>query len=525
MLRQIHIFLKSELIFVKDYAMALGNEELNNVKKIIQRFIDMPVAGKTFTNHISKFQIFHRSSGYLYFVLIADLSDSLQYIENIMVPAIEKFNELFPNPKDLKGLSSSKSEFSSFLDKLQKDLHTKIAIIGPSYAGKTTLYNLLKSGEEKIQMDFAKTSSFEIDGISFYLWDFVLKNNFSPLWSKFIAGSDVVILLFNLANYHLKIITHFLNLQKLEGKNSKLLMIGNKRDLVEDSEIKRIKNELNIAEFKEISLNSPDAKAKMLQFVMEILGLKKKFPKNFGIMVKEADNLIQEGKKVQALAKYKELLSISKSYQNIIYTKALEQKISNLNKIIKEYLEKRKELQSKKDFTVDKSLIFTRKITVKSLPSASSANQKISIQKVSSTPPLKPLEKMTNFQKIDKKKEIKPLKISIKLPIRKAKPSIPKVDARNSLTTKSIDAKHLKPQMPMKFFSPNGETTAQENYKPKVINFIKELQNLITDGGSSLSVRLCEQLIADLKNSLKRPISLNDIKLAADFFVKQEQLE
>lgn len=524
MLRQIHIFLKSELLFVKDYAMALGNEELNNVKKMIQRFIDRPVAGKTFTNHTSKFQIFHRSSGYLYFVIVTDLSDSLQYIENIMVKAIEKFNELFPNPKDLKEVSSSESEFSSFLDKLQKDLHTKIAIIGPAYAGKTTLYNLLKSGEEKekIQMEFAKTSNFEIDGISFDLWDFVLKNNFSPLWSKFIVGADVVILVFNLANYHLKIITHFLNLQKLEGKNSKLLLIGNKRELVEDNEIKRIKNELNIAEFKEISLNSPDAKAKMLQYIMESLRLKKKFPSNFGKLVKEADNLIQEGKRIQALAKYKELLSISKSYQNIIYTKALEQKISDLNKIIKEYLEMKKELESKKGFTVDKSVIFTRKITVKSLPSASSADQKSSIQKVSSTPQ-KPMEKMTNFQKMDKKKEIKPLKISIRPPIRKIKPSIPKVDVHNSLTTKPVGAKNLKPQMPMKLFSPKEET--QETYKPNVINFIKELQKLITDGGSSLSIQLCERLIADLKNSLKRPISLNDLKLAANFFVKQEQLE
>ena len=37
MLRQIHIFLDSELLFVKNYAKALGNEELKNVKLIIQK--------------------------------------------------------------------------------------------------------------------------------------------------------------------------------------------------------------------------------------------------------------------------------------------------------------------------------------------------------------------------------------------------------------------------------------------------------------------------------------------------------
>ena len=39
MLRQIHIFLESELIFVKDYATAFGSDELNNVRKIIQKYI------------------------------------------------------------------------------------------------------------------------------------------------------------------------------------------------------------------------------------------------------------------------------------------------------------------------------------------------------------------------------------------------------------------------------------------------------------------------------------------------------
>ena len=39
MLRQIHIFLKAEHLFCKDYAMALSGEELNNVKEIIQEYI------------------------------------------------------------------------------------------------------------------------------------------------------------------------------------------------------------------------------------------------------------------------------------------------------------------------------------------------------------------------------------------------------------------------------------------------------------------------------------------------------
>lgn len=517
MLRQIVIFLKSELIFVKDYAMALGNEELNNVKKIIQKFIDTTLPGKTTINQLSNFQIFHRSSGNLYFVFIADHIDSLQYFESIIIKTIKKFEELFPNPQDIKGVHSSKSDFSNFLDQVQKDLHSKIAIIGPTYAGKTTLFNLLKSEEEKVVMDFARTTTFEINGIGFALWDFILKDNFSLLWSKFISGSDLVIILFNLANYHVKIINHFLNIQKLEGKHSKLLIIGNKREFVEDNEIKRIKNELNITDFKEISLNSPDAKTKILQFLMDILKLKKKFPSNFGGLVKEADKLVQESKRIQALAQYKNLLSISKSYQNIIYTKALEKKISDLNISIKEHLDKRKEIEMKKEFTIATPLTFTRKITVKSLPSISSLGQKPSSKNNISTP-LKPLEKMTLFQKVDKKEKDKSVKRSKISPLQITKPILPIVEKDDSITNKPIDTKNLKPKIPTKLLN-------KEIENPKVINFTKELHSIIIEGGSSLSQQLCEKLITELKNSLRRPISLNDLKLAADFFIKQEQLE
>ena len=527
MLRQIHIFIKSELIFVKDYAMALGNEELQRVKQILQKYIEIPVHGKTLTNHISNFQIFHRASNNFYLVFITDISDSLQYIESLMLKAITKFEKLFPNPQDIKEPSSTKSEFIKFLDQLQKELHSKIAIIGPMNSGKSTLYDILKTDNEKVLMDFVKITQFQVNDVSFDLWDFQLRDHFSLLWSKIIAGSDLVILVFNLANFHVKIIKHFLDLQKLEGKYSKLLIIGNKRDLVDDNEIKRIKNELNIEEFIELSLNSPDAKTEIIRILMDTLGLKKKFPSDFGARVKEAGDLVQEGKTVQGLAKFKELIIISKAFQNIIYTKALEQKISDLNKKIKEQTEKRRTKENKKEFTVSKSLMFTRKISVKPLPSQSamddSIEQKPSIEEKFTTPS-KPLKKMVAFQQLDSKKVVKPPKIPKKPSKLIVKPKIPKTISPSSKSVKSIKPKDLHPKMPLELFSPNEEIT-KEIEKPKVIDFPRELQKFIEKGGSSLSPKLCEHLIIELKKSLDRPISFEDVKMAANFFVKQEQLE
>ncbi len=526
MLRQIHIFLESELLFVKNYAKALGNEELKNVKMIIQKYIDMPMPGKTFQRALSTFQIFHRAYENLYFLFITDIVDSLQYIDTIMKKTIEKFKEFFPNPSDVNQSGPTLESFIQYLATLQKELHSKIAIIGPAYSGKTTLYNMIKSGEEKTLMDFAKTSTLEIDGIAFDIWDFQLNDNFSLLWSKFVRGSDLLILFFNLANYNLKMINFFLNLHKNESNYSKLLIIGNKRDLVEDADIKRIKNELSIPEFKEISLNAPDAKSEIKGYISEILGLKEEFPENLEVLVNEADNLVLEGKKIQALAKYKEISVLSESYQNIMFTKNLKQKIDVLNKKIKEDVEKRREFEKTRDFEVVKPLIFTRKVTVKPLPpSESSAEPQDQVppeEELTPAPESTP-KKLVSFQKLDKEIEIKPSKV-IKPQLKVIKKIPPPKELRKEATPmKKTDTTAPKAKMPMELFGAH-EDIKKDMEKPLVIDFTKELQNFISEQGSSLSLKLCENLISELQKSLDRSLTIEDIKLAADFFVKQEKL-
>ena len=190
-------------------------------------------------------------------------------------------------------------------------------------------------------------------------------------------------------------------------------------------------------------------------------------------------------------------------------------------KVLKERLELRKELASKKDFTIQKPLLFTRKVTVKSLPIAGSLDQSVDQKnsiKEQTTTSTEPTSKLVGFQKLDKVKPIKPIKIH-KL---KVKPIAPKVNEDDKTSIKPIGSKSLKPKMPMELFSSEVEIT-KEMDRPKVINFPRELQKIIIKRGSSLSLLMCENLITELKNSLERPISLSDVKMAAEFFVKQEQ--
>jgi len=521
MLRQIHIFLKAEHLFCKDYAKALSGEELNNVKEIIQEYIDMPLPGKTFNRPVSNFQIFHKGDGELYFLFVADLVDSHDTLDDIIKNTMEKFKELFPDPNKIKESSPSKFEFMRFLDLIQKDLHSKLAIIGPTGSGKTTLYNMLRSGGERSIMNFAKTSIFELDGLNFDLWDFQIKDNFSPLWSKFISGSDLVILLFDLSNYHLKVINHFINLHRLESNFSRLLMIANKRDLVDDEDIRRIKNELDIDDFVELSLNDPEIKQNFEELLKKAVGLKETLPSNFNELIKEADELVAVGNNVQALAKYNELINICNLYQDFMYLPSLQTKTDNLRKVIDEKLKIRKEMDRKKEFAIPTKLKFAKKIMVKPLPSTKPIPES-TVQTKAPDTTTKTTEKMVSFKQLEKKpKELKIFKTEEVTPKPKKLTLTPKDLKIVIPTEKEVKIKESK--LPTDLFPKLDESKVKKD-EAKLGDFASELQKMITEKGSTLSLKLCEQLITELQNSLGRALTKEDITLAADFFVKQEQM-
>jgi len=519
MLRQIHIFYNREHIFVKDFAIAFGNTELRNVQDTIDKYMERPLPGKIINRKISSFQIFHKGIDDLYFLVVTDLVDSLKYIEDLIEKTIAKFQELFTDPLKSKEASSEKDEFSSFLDQIQKALHSKISIIGPAYSGKTTLYNLLKGDEEKIIMDFATSKTIKIEGLSFEFWNFRLKDNFSNLWLKFIRGSDLVILVFNLANYNLKIMNHFMSMQKIESNFAKLLIIGNKRELVDLEDVRRIKNELNYNDFKEISLNSHDAKTQIQQFIKETLSLKEELPPDFEDIVKEANGLVSLGNYLQALAKYRNLVKLCTAYQDFEHIKLFEQKVLDLTAKLKEQKQIRKEIEKEKAFEIPKELKFKKKIKVKPLPTGplpAEVFSKGEAEEELVPPPKRLVSDLVSFQKLETNPAgLKLLKTADKPAILK-KPSIP---------SKSFDEKPKKSEvkMPMELFHPH-EDLSIDIQKPLSVDFTLELRKEISVKGSSLSLKLCKRLITDLAQSLGRTLTIDDVKLAAEFFVKQEQM-
>ena len=492
MLRQIHIFHKNDCIYNHTYALALGDDELNNVIKIIQSYIDMPMIGKTFQKPVSEhFQIFHRSDRDMLFLFITDLVDSIEYVGPTIEITIQKFNELFPTPEDINTSTNLKREFIDFLREQQYELHSKIAIVGPQNSGKTMLFNMFKSNGARPIMNFATASIYSIDNLRFDLWDFELKDNFSLLWSKFIQGSDLVILLFDLSNYYIKVINHFLDLQKQESRFSKLLIIGNKRDLVRQEDMRIIKNELNLSNIEEISLIDAGAKEKIKNLIAKVLNLKKLLPHNFTELFNEAKNVESEGNSILAIAKYKELIKISNEYQDFTYMPTLKNKIESLQELVDAQSKKRKEISAKKKFEIPGKIQFTRRIQVRPLPTSNALIQAPAIE-IPKSP-----------TKIKQKTE----------------------DLMLFSTTDSSDGEDIDKEditLTIDEVIPEEKRPTLEVVEEKNDEFPFMLQQLIEKQGSSLSLNLCELLLADLQKTLARPLTVEDLKLAAGVFVKHD---
>ncbi|TXT61798.1 MAG: Small GTP-binding domain protein, Arf-domain signature [Promethearchaeota archaeon] len=500
MLRQIHVLYKGNILFTHSYAQALGREELDKAIDLIKSHIDMPMPGKTLQRPLSDFQLFHQGKGDKYFIIITDTVDSLNYIDKILSKIVKKFDELFPYPEKIEKKDPNYQDFLKFLSQMQKELHSKIAIVGPINAGKTKLYNMLKVDKERSIMNFAKASNYIINDVSFDLWDFQLKDNFSLLWSKFIKGADLVILIFDLSKYNVKIIQHFLDLKKREANLSKFLKLGNKKDLIDDSDLSKVKNELSMEDFQDISLNASDAKLKIDKLISETLKLKRKLPEKFDTLRKEAKNLEEQNQLAAAISKYKQLISICNEFQNFTYIDSFKEQVNKLNKQLEEEKEIRRKIERKKKFAPPEKIKFTKKVSVKPLPQSKGKKPNVKPLSDKDKSSIMEMEK----EKTQKKKKQKKLRLA---------PKDVKIDLK--IFSKEEQKKELKKEVEIK--------EAEYQDLKGLEDYAKALQMMIEERGSFLKLELCKQYVKDLSDSLGREVNFEDLKLASKFFVNQEQ--
>ncbi|MFO8019600.1 MAG: ADP-ribosylation factor-like protein [Promethearchaeia archaeon] len=496
MFRQLIIFHNKEIIFNCTLAKGLGMEKIKEMKNMLQNYLELPTPGKTFKQPISDHMIYHQGKGSLYFVFVADSVDKLNYLQEIITETIKKFKISFPIPETINESQQEREEFIEFLYEKQQSLLSKIAIMGPKDGGRTTLFHLLKSEKQKSIMNFAVKSPITIDKLSFEVWDFQLDDNFSLLWSKHISGADLIIFIFDASNYNLKVLNNLLNLTKKDGKYSRLLILANKRDLTDNDIIRQIKNQLKIKEIQPFSLDSPNAKETLINHIRNALKFKEQLPENFKDLKKEAKDLEENDNLKRAIQKYKELIKISNEYQNFALLNQFENKLGKLKKRREQQIELEKDLKRKKKFSAPDQKKFSGKIKVKALPSTKGK------------------------QKGPQNKKLKPKKPKIKQKLPKSKPK-----KKGKQDKKKLTKNDIKFNIPTTKKSPQTKKSKAERIESlkSEQNLSVALQKVLKLKDAQLEIDLCQQFIEELQENLDRPLSFEDIKIAADRFIKHEK--
>ena len=497
MFRQLIILHKGKIIFNYTLAKGLRMEEIENVREMLENYIEVPTPGKIFKQPISKNMVYHQGKGSLYFLFVADLVDKLNYFQDIIRETITKFKNTFPIPGTIKEAEQEREKFIDFLFEKQKSLLSKIALIGPMGAGRTTLFNLLKSKKVSPIMNFAIKSPIKLDKLYFELWDFQLDDNYSLLWTKHIGGADLIIFIFDASNYNLKVLNYFLDLARGEGKYSKLLILANKADLVNDQTFKKIKNELDLNELKRITLKSEEAEQNLREYIQEALKLKKKLPDKFWKLMEEAKDLDSEDNLTGAIQKYKELIRMSNNYQNFAHINKFEDRLQALKKRREQQRELEKELKRKKKFSAPQQKRFGGKVKVKSLPTAKGENRKA--PKVKKLTPQKKRKKERKLESHKKSKASQNGKL--KLTPNDIKINVPRTK---------------KPELSKEQMEKKIEKLKEEK------DFSLALQKILKIKNADLSLDLCKQFINNLQESLNRPLTFEDLKIAADKFIFHE---
>jgi GTPase SAR1 family protein len=519
MLRQIHIYKKDERVFTYTFALSLGTEDLENLFEVIESNTNMRVAGKTLHRTLSEYQVFHRSSQDYYFILITDLIDKLDYIEDIFEKLIKKFEEHFPTLEKLAQSEDRREEFIEYLYDLQAELHSKISIIGPMGAGKTTLYKMLTDRKkERNIMNFAKSSILSLYELKFDVWDFQINDNYALLWSKFVSGSDLVIFVIDASNINLKILKNFVDLKKKEGNLSKSIVIANKMDLVsDDNVVASLEKDLNLSNILPITLENSDAKEKVFSRISNVLKIKKKIPDEYEDLLKEAQKIEETKNWGKTIAKYKELIRYLNKYQDFNEINKLTEKVKDLEKKLKRQAEIRKKIEMKKKFAPPSQIKFDKKVKVKSFskargkPRVDGVPSKNSSEKVEHEDPKEPLSEIKTPQPEKPGLKLKASDIKINLSVlRNTQQKIKsKIHSKESLTDANKEQDEQKPE---------EKYDSIDDVPDKAVL----LQEMIESRGSSLSLKLCNQFIKEMDESLDRDINLNDLKVAADNFLSLE---
>ncbi len=279
MLREIHILRGLDLLYWRQFGKAISWENLSPILFTFCRSIESsPDEIDGILPDLMGFKISYASikEMKLLFVLVSDPMDNNELIKTQLKRLKDEFQELFSRKIIDTAIDPSIFEpLNPITDLIHKDLRPKIALVGFSGVGKTTITKLIRADEIPKVHNPTITGdiyTIKIGKLHFNLWDFAGQEQFAFLWPKFVKDADAVLIITDSSLKNIEKSKFFIRLTNEKVPTAKLCVVANKQDLPDVLTAEEIETLLGINTHGMIAID-PNNRAKMIEIVAQTLGI------------------------------------------------------------------------------------------------------------------------------------------------------------------------------------------------------------------------------------------------------------
>jgi ADP-ribosylation factor protein 1 len=279
MLRQVYVLRGNEVIYRRTYGNALSNSEVEDLSFRILKEVKTSL-GRT-SGHFDyiKYRIAYNVEieKNLIFLFVTGLMDDFY---RLIKPQLTSFEEQFFSRlgDELKEKDLSKISYTGInvmLDEMHRNLKPKIAVVGFSGVGKTTIKKLIKMDEIPLQhvpTITGEIATIKIGKLFFRLFDFAGQEQFKFLWKGFIKESDAVLVVTDSTIKNVEKSKFFLELINKEVPHARAAFIGNKQDLKNTMSPEEIETLTGMKTYPMVA-NQKENRNKMIRVIADVLDM------------------------------------------------------------------------------------------------------------------------------------------------------------------------------------------------------------------------------------------------------------